>query len=193
MVAMNKKSLISVLLVLLSGTVALKSQTGGNNVIDVILSGYSAKMFTTTPVSDSQIDQIIKCGIKAPSARNSQLWKFTVVKDAEIVKDVMPNITSGNILIFISGKESDQPGRNADFDCALATENMYIAAQSLGLGAHIYTGPVNNINSTKKQILAIPEGYSVVSVLRIGNIDNKVDATSSASTRKKPEEIVNYK
>jgi nitroreductase len=70
---------------------------------------------------------------------------------------------------------------------------MYIAAQSLGLGAHIYAGPVGNINSTKRQTLGIPEGYRAVSVLRVGNIDNDVDATSSASTRKKLEEVVNYK
>jgi nitroreductase len=70
---------------------------------------------------------------------------------------------------------------------------MYIAAQSLGLGAHIYTGPVGNINSTRKQALAIPEGYRVISVLRVGNIDKNIDAVSSASPRKKLEEIVNYK
>jgi hypothetical protein len=44
-----------------------------------------------------------------------------------------------------------------------------------------------------KQILEIPYGYRVVSVLRVGNIDKSVDAVSSASTRKKLEEVVNYK
>lgn len=189
---MYKKSVISVLVVLLAGTLTLKSQSNGNNVIDVILSGYSAKMFITKPVSDSETDLIVKCGMKAPSARNKQLWKFTVIKDSTIVKEAIPNTTSGNILIAISGPEDSQ-GINIDFDCALATENMYIAAQSLGLGAHIYTGPVNNINATKKQVLGIPEGYRVVSILRVGNINKSVDATSSASTRKKPEEVVNYR
>lgn len=70
---------------------------------------------------------------------------------------------------------------------------MFIAAQSLGLGAHIYAAPVNNINTTKKQVLEIPEGYRAVSVLRIGNINRNVDAVSSASTRKKLEEVVNFK
>lgn len=190
---MNKKTVALLFSVLFLGTGIIKGQTAGNCVTDVILSGYSARMFTSEPVSDSQIELILKCGLKTPSARNSQLWKFTVVKDNALIGEIIPKITAGNILIIISGQESQQPGTNVDFDCALATENMYVAAQSLGLGAHIYAGPVNNINTTKKQVLAIPEGYRAVSVLRVGNIDKNVDATSSASTRKKLEELVNYK
>lgn len=70
---------------------------------------------------------------------------------------------------------------------------MYVAAQSLGLGAHIYARPVGNINTTLKQKLGIPDDYQAVTVLRIGSIDKSVDAVSAASTRKKPEEVVNYK
>ncbi len=190
---MKNKTLLSAVLVLLLGTGLIQGQTNGNSVTDAILSSYSAKMFTTEPVSEGEIDLVLKCGIKAPSARNSQLWKFTVVKDNSIIESLIPNITAGNILIVISGRESDQPGINIDFDCALATAYMYMAAQGLGLGAHIYAGPVDQINSTKKQVLEIPEDYRVVSVLRIGNIDKNIDAVSSASTRKSLEEVVNYK
>jgi nitroreductase len=145
------------------------------------------------PVTDSQIDLILKCGMKAPSARNSQLWKFTVVKDKTLIGKIIPNVTPGNILIVVSGQESNQAGINVGFDCALATENMFIAAQALGLGGHIYGGPVNNVNSTLKPDLGIPEDYRVVTILLIGNIDKTVDAVSSASTRKPIGDIVNYK
>ena len=109
------------------------------------------------PVTDSQIDLILKCGMKAPSARNSQLWKFTVVKDKTLIGKIIPDVTPGNILIVVSGQESNKAGINVGFDCALATENMFIAAQALGLGGHIYGGPVNNVNSTLKPDLGIPE------------------------------------
>ena len=190
---MKRKTFISVFLVLSLATGMLSGQTTGNSVIDVILSGYTARKFTTEPVSDSNIELILKCGLKAPSARNSQLWKFTVVKDNTLIGEIIPNTTAGNILIIVSGQEPVQQGMNVDFDCALATENMFVAAQSLGLGAHIYGGPVNNINLTKKQALGIPDGYKAITVLRIGNIDKNIDAVSSASTRKKIEEVVNYK
>jgi nitroreductase len=190
---MYRKVFLLGILVLLAGTTVLRSQTTGNNTIDVIMSGYSAKMFTSEPVSDKDLDLILKCGMKAPSARNSQMWKFTVVKDNTLTGEIVSNITPGNVLIIVSGMESEQQGANIDFDCALATENMYIAAQSLGLGAHIYGSPVNTINTTKKEVLAIPGGYRVVTVLRVGHIDKSVDAVSSASTRKKIEEVVNFK
>ena len=190
---MYRKVLLLGILVLLAGTTVLRSQTTGNNTIDLIMSGYSAKMFTSEPVSDKDLDLILKCGMKAPSSRNSQMWKFTVVKDNTLTGEIVNNITPGNVLIIVSGMESEKQGANIDFDCALATENMYIAAQSLGLGAHIYGSPINTINTTKKELLAIPAGYRAVTVLRVGHIDKSVDAVSSASTRKKIEEIVNFK
>jgi hypothetical protein len=72
-------------------------------------------------------------------------------------------------------------------------QNMYIAAQGLNLGAHIYLSSVGTINSTKKQALGIPDGYKATAILRIGHIDNKIDAASSASTRKEFDKVVIYK
>lgn len=190
---MNEKPFVLAILALFFCAGISQGQTTSNCVSKTILSGYSAKKFTPEPVSDSDLGLILKCGIKAPSARNSQLWKFTVVKDDELNASIIRDYTPGNVLIFVSGAESDQRGINVDFDCALATENMYVAAQGLGLGAHIYTGPVGRVNSDMKQELEIPEGYRVVSILRIGNIDKNVDAVSSASSRKSMEEVVNYK
>ena len=145
------------------------------------------------PVTDSHIDLILKCGMKAPSARNSQLWKFTVVKDKNLIGKIIPDVTPGNILIVVSGQEPNKAGINVGFDCALATENMFIASQALGLGGHIYGGPVNNVNSTLKPDLGIPEDYRVITILLICNIDKTVDAISSTSTRKPIGDIVNYK
>jgi nitroreductase len=185
----KKLVVVSIVVLLLIGVIA-NGETIKNKVIDLILSSYSTRTFSEVPVTDIQIEQILKCGIKAPSARNGQPWRFTVVKDMTKVKDVFRNINAGNVVILVSGLESE--GMNVDFDCALATENMFIAAQSMRLGARIYTGPVSKINTEMKKILEIPEGYRVVAALRIGNLDTNVDATSSASPRKEMKEVVNY-
>lgn len=187
---MKKKLGVVSIVILFLIVVIVHGQTLKNKVIDLILSSYSTRTFLEKPVTDIEIEQILKCGIKAPSARNSQPWKFTVVKDIAKVKDAFRSINSGNVVILVSGLESTMEGIN--FDCALATENMYIAAQSMGLGARIYTGPVRKINSEMREILEIPEGYQVIAALRIGNLDTGVDATSSASPRKEMSELVNY-
>lgn len=189
---MKKKFCVILIVFLLSGSVILKAQTPDNEVIDVMLSSYSARSFSEKPVTDMQIEQILKCGIKAPSGRNSQPWKFTVVKDLTKVKDLFRSLNEGNVVIIISGVESEQGKMNSAFDCALATENMFIAAVSMGLGARIYTGPVRRIDEEIRENLEVPDGYEVVALLRVGNLDPEVDAVSSASPRKGMEEVVNY-
>jgi nitroreductase len=166
-------------------------QASDNNVINVILSSYSERTYTLNPVTDQQLDLILKCGIKAPSARNNQPWKFTVVKDEPTMKEAINSVVAGNVLIIVSGLES-QEGRTPDFDCGLAAESMFVAAHGLGLGARIYGSPAGNINS-KKELFQIPSGYKAVVVLRIGNIDKSVDAVSAATPRKNPEEIINFR
>lgn len=181
-------SLIIVALLVFS---KLSGQVTDNCVVNLLLSAYSERAYTSDPVTDQQLDMILKCGIKAPSARNNQPWKFTVVQDEATMKEIVKDVVPGNVLIIISGMESEN-GSTPDFDCGLAAESMFVAAHGLGLGARIYGSPVGNINS-KKDIYQIPSGYKAVIVVRIGNIDKTVDAVTAATPRKKAEEIINYK
>jgi nitroreductase len=190
---MKTKALLSMIVLMFVCMLSLRSQTTGNTTTGVMLSGYTARSFTAETIDDNALNLILQCGNKAPSARNGQPWRFTVVKDQQIIGQLVRNATAGNIVIIISGLESGQQGMSVEFDCGLATENMVVAAQSLGLGAHIYTGPVQNINTTLKQTLEIPAGYKAIAVLQIGQIDAKTDAVSSASPRNDLKGVVNYK
>jgi len=181
----------SLVVILFLATSRLIGQTTDNCVTQVLLTGYSEKAYTSVPVTDQQIDLILKCGIRAPSARNNQPWRFTVIKDEATMKEAIDNTVPGNVLIIVSGIES-QSGTTPDFDCGLATGNMFTAAHGLGLGARIYGSPAGKINSSK-ELFQIPAGYKAVVVLRIGNVDKSVDAVSGATPRKNPEEIINYK
>ena len=180
-----------VLIVIVMFTVSeLHAQISDNCVANTLLTAYSERAYTSEPVTDQQLDLILKSGIKAPSGRNKQPWKFTVIKDSTVRKRILNDAIPGNVLIVISGIESEN-GTIPDFDCGLAAENMFIAAHGVGLGARIYGGPAETITS-KRDSLQIPAGYKPVVVLRIGNVDKSVDAISSATPRKKPEEVINY-
>jgi nitroreductase len=185
------KTILPFLIIVSLAAGQLMGQSSGNAVTDAILTGYSVKKYTNQPVTDKQLDLILKCGIKAPSANNRQPWKFTVIKDDSTMKGIIKDVVPGNVLIVISGVEPQPGGRTPDFDCGLATHSMFVAAEGLGLGARIYGSPVGNIN-TKRELYQIPSGYKAVMVLRIGNIDKSIDAVSAASARKKGEEVVNY-
>jgi len=185
------KTKLSLIVVALFAASKLFGQATDNCVTSVILSGYSEKAYTSEPVTDQQLDLILKCGIKAPSARNIQPWKFTVIKDEATMKEIVNDVVPGNVLIIVSGIESEN-GTTPDFDCGLATESMFLSAHGLGLGARIYGSPTGKINSNK-ELFQIPSGYKAVMVLRIGNTDKTVDAVSAATPRNKFEEVVNYK
>ena len=180
---------IAFLLIVLTCGTAL-SQTTGNPVTDLLLSAWSPRNYTEVPVTDQQIDMIIQCGIKAPSSRNGQPWHFTVLKNEAMMKEIISNITPGNVIIIVSGKVS-QSGATPEFDCGLTTQNMFVAATSMGLGARIYGGPIAAARE-KKEALQVPEGFTPVIMLRVGNIEKSTDAGSGASPRKTKEEIVNW-
>ena len=187
---MKTKSFLLLFVLVLFTIQVTRGQSAGNAVTDLLLSAYSPRNFTAEPVTDQQIDMILQCGIKAPSSRNGQPWHFTVLKNEALMKEIIPNITPGNVIIVISGKVS-QSGSTPDFDCGLTTQNMFIAATSMGLGARIYGGPIAAARS-KSETLQIPEGFTPVIMLRVGNIDKGTDAVSGASPRKTQEELVNY-
>ena len=182
---------LSLLVIALFSVTKFYGQTSDICCTNVILTGYSEKLYTSEPVTNQQLELILKCGMKAPSSHNNQPWKFTIIKDELTMKQIVDNIMPGNIMIIVSGIESEH-GTTPDFDCGLATESMFVAAHSLGLGACIYEGPIESVNSNK-ELFQIPTGYNAVVFLRIGNIDKSVDAVSAASPRKTLDEVVNYK
>jgi len=183
-----KRILVYVVFFLVTATIII-GQPKTANFVDFIKSTYSARKFVPGAISGTDLEKILNCGIKAPSARNSQMWKFMVLKETGLLKDIFRDHVEGNVCIIISG-ETDKGDKVAiAFDCALATQNMYLAAQALGLGSHIYTGPVAMVNGSKEKY-SIPKGYEVVSLLRIGKIEPNVDAATAASKRKPYSEVV---
>lgn len=167
------------------------SQSEVNCVSASVLSSYSERSYLPEPVTADQLDMILKCGVKAPSSKNGQPWKFTVIKEESVMKEIIKDAVPGNVLIVVSGFESPD-GATPAFDCGLATESMFVAAHGLGLGARIYGSPAGNVNS-RKEYFQIPAGYKAVVVLRVGNTDKTVDAISAATPRKAAEEVINYR
>lgn len=166
------------------------SQNSSNATVDLLTTTGSDRKFSEGAVDSASLDLILKSGINAPSARNHQPWRFSVLKETQKTKKLISNIKKGNVIIIVSGTEDASKECSVDFDCALATENMFIAAKSLGLAARIYTGPIPKVKKDKDSY-KVPDGYRPVAILRIGNSADDTDATTSASTKKSFSEIVN--
>ncbi|MDL2229481.1 nitroreductase family protein [Treponema sp. OttesenSCG-928-L16] len=164
-----------------------------NEAIGNMIHSYAARNFAAGEVTEEEIKTILECGAWAPSARNGQPWHFTVVRDRGLGKKIISNLTENNIIIIVSASKEQKPGMNADLDCGLAVQNIYLAAQALGLGSRIYTGPVDSVNKNYRNELGFPEGFEAVALIRIGRLQDSADALSAASGRKELGAIVNYK
>jgi len=119
----------------------------------------SVREFTGKPVSDATLRELIEAAIQAPSAINQQPWCFVVVKSARLLAHISDQakahllkaslgapahpvrdmLSDPKFDIFYSAPSLvviavAQPTDWAVEDCALAAENLMLAAHDAGLG-----------------------------------------------------------
>jgi len=164
-----------------------------NPALDTIINNFGARNYSSARITKAELDLIVQAGLRAPSAGNRQPWHFTVVQNETLARQILSQVTEGNVLLVISGAGDNKTNGVVVLDCALATQNIYLAAQALGLGSRIYTAPIDNINSRFKSELGLPSGHNAVALVRIGKLPAGVDAVSSASARSGADQKVTYK
>ena len=174
-----------------SGVVVHAQQDKGP--ASAILNHYAARNFVEGAVSAADLELIVQAGLRAPSARNQQSWHFTVVQNQPLAKKIVSDTANGNVIIVVSAKGDGKTNGGQILDCGLAVQCIYLAAQALGYGSRIYTGPIDSLNKNLKSELSLPNGYSAVALIRVGKVQTGVDAVSAASKRNKADDMVTYK
>ena len=182
-----------------SGGSSSASQTRGDveeiavpeTAADWILSAFSCKnnLFTDEAVPDEVMEEIVAAGINAPSAINTQPWKFIIVKNESLKSSITLGAPSSVGVVVVAVPLEDSPGGNQQFAAGLAAESMYLYAQAIGLGAHMYTAPVSSVNNAKDSY-GIPEDYQAAVVIAFGYYEDFVDAASAASVRNEYDSFV---
>jgi len=165
-----------------------------NPTLEVIKSRRTTRKFEETQVSDDVLNKIIEAGLFAPSAHNNQPWHFAVVQNSEILselntgaKNVAMNFDDEGIkkmmsnekfnifynaptVIIVSGRDS---AMMPEVDCAAATQNMLLAAESMDIGAcwnGLVSFALKGPNAEGfKETLSIPEGYSSYYAVALGH------------------------
>ena len=161
----------------------------------VILNNYSPRNWAAGAIPRADLDTIVQAGVRAPSAGNRQPWQFTVVvQDQNTVRELIGrDYVDGTVLIIASAQGDGKTNGVQILDCALAVQSMYLAAQALGYGSKIYTGPMDTLNSRYKAQLGLPSGHNAVAMVRVGRVQGGLDAVSGASARKSLNDVVSYK
>lgn len=151
-----------------------------NETLQTIFNRKSVRHFTAQPVSESDIDLIVRAGMAAPSACNAQPWQFIVVDDRQLLDKLAETLPYAKMqreapigLVVCADLQKTLPPPHADLwsqDCAAATQNILLAVESLGLGA-VWTcvhGLDNNIRIIK-ETLDLPESIVPFSFIPIGH------------------------
>ena len=163
-------------------TIGKQLSVGGNAeaVINNIMTRTSIRSFTDEPLTDSQIETLLRAGMAAPSAVNKQPWKFVVVKNRAILKQIADSIgpsrpaATAACVIAVCGdmtKVMEGIGRaNWIHDCSAATENILLAAHALGLGA-VWMGiyPQPDRMQIVRSMLNVPETEETLCLIAIGH------------------------
>ncbi len=158
-------------------TIETDMQMEINPVLRNIMSRRSVRKYLDKPVEHKKLETIALAGINAPSAMNRQNWAIRIIEDQKLMADVKDMCRNAPNLICVCAPTD---GR-FDLDAGLLGENMMLAAQSLGLGTCIQTGPIRFLTTDEKaksfrDSLDIPEGYKLLFVISIGYPDEQPEA-----------------
>ncbi|MCX7855651.1 MAG: nitroreductase family protein [Anaerolineae bacterium] len=158
------------------------------------------------PVEPEKVRMVLDAARLAPSARNTQPWRFIVVQGKEAVGSLVeaalfgPNaaVKHAPVIIVVCARPEDDVMIDGKpyylFDVGLAVENMLLAATDLGLVTH----PIASFNEAEvKRFLHIPDDFRVVIVTPLAypsaaSYEEAAKERLSQRTRKNPREVIYY-
>jgi nitroreductase len=155
------------------------------DVLEAIKTRRSIRKFKKAPVPEELVEKVLEAGRWAPSSKNRQPWKFIVLRSNEVRKRLSEFLPYGwfladaplGIAVIVDPKESSRPVE----DGAIASENMLLAAHGLGLGACWIGSYGIPLEDKAREVLGVPEGQRLLSVIALGYPDEKPAPTSRKS------------
>lgn len=153
-----------------------------NIVFENILNRKSVRHYIEGKIiHDNEIKTLLKAGMAAPSARNTQPWEFIVVDDRKILNKLAERNPYGKMLstashAIIIACNRDKIGEHQDFwqqDLSAATENIMLMAEALGLGSvWIGTYPKEERIKITQEELNLPDNIVPFNIISLGYPDN---------------------
>lgn len=172
-----KNFLLIFVLVLMSGISV--AQTEINPTLETIFNRTSIRSYSDPKVEKDQIMTLLKAGMSAPSAVNKQPWAFMVIDNKELMEKIGDEFKNAGMIkkascaIIVCGDlKLALEGVAQEFwvqDCSAATQNILLAAHSMGLGA-VWCGVYPNSERVEalKNLLSLPDNIVPLNIIPIG-------------------------
>jgi nitroreductase len=144
-------------------------------MLELIKTRRSIRKYTSDPIEDATIDQIISMGTWAPSGLNNQPWKFVVVKDQAILDQLAKHTSYSHIIkgssvciaVFLDHGRSYDRVKDI-LGIGACTENMMLTIHALGLGG-VWLGEILKERKKVEQLLDVPKGCELMAVVALGH------------------------
>jgi nitroreductase len=179
-----------------------------NEVLDTIRARRSTRQFQERQIEAEHLETLLEAAIWAPSGGNNQSWLFTAIQNKDALSKINDLVREGfqhwipdddypgklaakastqkegyhffyhaPTLIIASNRPNYE---NAMADCALALENLFLAAHSLGLGS-CYINQLHwlrNDPGVRETLfeLGIPKEHTICSAAAVGYIAKESSA-----------------
>ena len=163
---------------------------------EAIVGRRAVREYTDEAVDEQTIRHLIDAAVQAPSAVNQQAWTFTVVRDQAVLDQVSRDAKAHMLATMPEGPHSghfqsllDDPDFQIFYhapvlilisaaaegpwiaeDCALAAENLMLAAYAAGLGS-CWIGFAQSFLNTPdgKAVLGLPAAWAPVAPIILGH------------------------
>lgn len=149
-------------------------------MIDLILTRRSIRKFSSEPIEEEKLENILKCAAFAPTAKNTKAWKFLVTKDKMLINKVInahpysAPLKTADALIAVCIDFDKVLDGYAPVDASAATQNILLAAHAYGIGS-CWMGVYPNANriDALKRIFELPESIDVINLVALGYPDEQ--------------------
>jgi nitroreductase len=164
-----------------------------HQVIDLIKHRWSARSFTNQPVSEQDLHAILEAGSWAPSANNSQPWRYVYAHKGtpgfdKIVATLAPGNQpwAKNAAVLIAGvgiKETVDAQQKFFYfmhDMGMANSFMLLQGSSMDIYGHVMAG---FSKPQMAEMLALPANEEPVCVIAMGYLGSAEDLEEPYKSR----------
>ncbi len=108
---------------------------------DAITSRRNVRSFTSQPITEADLDQILEAGRRSPSSQNWQPWDFVLVTDRGTLRRLAQvwrgaaHVAGSAATIVVLGPAADNAFGRAQLDLGQAIMAISLAAADLGIGS----------------------------------------------------------
>lgn len=137
------------------------------DIFDCIRSRPAVRSFRPEPIPNAVIKKILQAGQQAHSQRNRQPWRFVVIQDREMLKQIGTLASTGSYIADapLAIALAVEGAKNPYIDATRAAECLMLAAWSEGVGS-CWVGGLDRPKI--KELLGIPEEAELVTVIPFG-------------------------